>query len=126
MEEIFFGSSLDLHRHKQSPPYDNKLMQWKREDWALVDKHRIMIGLKHHTVQVVDHHPGWAALAAEACQKVRLVTGHLIVDMQHVGSTAVPGLSAKPILDLAASVRTQEAIPEIVRRLTQIGYIYRG
>jgi len=88
--------------------------------------HRTMIGLKRHTVRVVDHHPGWAALAADACQEVRLAGGALLADLQHVGSTAVPGLPAKPILDLAAGLRTLEAIPEIVRRLTDIGYIYRG
>jgi GrpB-like predicted nucleotidyltransferase (UPF0157 family) len=85
-----------------------------------------MIGLKRHTVQVVEHHPSWATLAADACQEARRVCGHLLADLQHVGSTAVPDLPAKPILDLAAAVATWEAIPELVQRLTGIGYIYRG
>jgi GrpB-like predicted nucleotidyltransferase (UPF0157 family) len=49
-----------------------------------------------------------------------------IVDVQHVGSTAVPDLPAKPILDIAAGVATFDAIREISRRLARIGYLYRG
>ena len=85
-----------------------------------------MIGLKRHTVEVVEHQPGWAALAAAAIQEVRLAGADLLTDVQHVGSTAVPDLPAKPVLDIAAGMRTSEVIPEIVRRLTDIGYIYRG
>ena len=85
-----------------------------------------MIGLRRHTVQIVDHHPGWAVLAAEACQEARRICGALLIDVQHVGSTAVPDLPAKPILDIAAGMRTPGAIPELVTLLTAIGYIYRG
>ena len=85
-----------------------------------------MIGLKRHTVQVVEHHPSWAALAADACQEARRVCGNRLADLQHVGSTSVPDLPAKPILDIAAAVATLDAIPELVQRLTGIGYIYRG
>lgn len=88
--------------------------------------HQSMIGLKRHTVQVVAHDPSWTTLAATACNEVQRAGGDLLADVQHVGSTAVPGLPAKPILDLTAGVRTLEAIPEIVRRLTAIGYLYRG
>src|SRR5918912_364122 len=85
-----------------------------------------MLGLKRDSVRVVEHNQGWAALAVDACQEVRLACGDLFEDLQHVGSTAVPSLPSKPILDLAAGVRTTEAIPEIVRRLTAIGYLYCG
>lgn len=85
-----------------------------------------MIGLKRHAVQVVEYHPSWARLAAEACHEARRVCGHLLADLQHVGSTAVPDLPAKPILDLAAAVATVDVIPELVQRLIGIGYSYRG
>jgi len=85
-----------------------------------------MIGLQRHIVQVVESHPGWAALAASACRVIQLAAGDFIADLQHVGSTAVPKLPAKPILDIAAGVRTPETIPELVKRLSTIGYLYRG
>ena len=84
-----------------------------------------MIGLKRHTVKIVNHDPEWAKLAAEACQAVRSACGELLVDVQHVGSTAVPRLPAKPILDIAAAVVTFDSMPELVRRLASIGYRHR-
>src|SRR5437867_3405493 len=85
-----------------------------------------MIGLKRHTVEVVDHDPSWAMLALEACQAVRSACGELLADLQHVGSTAVRDLPAKPVLDIAAAVVTFDSMSEIVRRLTRLGYLYRG
>ena len=85
-----------------------------------------MIGLRRHTVRLVDHNPDWADLAARACRQVREAGGALVADVQHVGSTAVPKLCAKPILDLAAAVTALHVLPELVEKLTAIGYIYRG
>ena len=85
-----------------------------------------MIGLRRHTVQVVDHDPGWAALGAEVCRQVRQAGGDLLADVQHVGSTAVQDLPAKPILDIAAAMVSPDAAPTLIERLTGIGYIYRG
>jgi GrpB-like predicted nucleotidyltransferase (UPF0157 family) len=85
-----------------------------------------MIGLKRGIVEIVDHDPDWAGLALASCQAVRNACRELLADVQHVGSTAMPGLPAKPILDIAAAVLTFDAMPEIVPRLARIGYLYRG
>lgn len=85
-----------------------------------------MLGLKRHSVWVVEHNPAWAALAVEACQRVGEAGGDLLLDVQHVGSTAVPDLPAKPILDLAAAVTTLDMMPELSERFTALGYLYRG
>lgn len=85
-----------------------------------------MLGLNRHIVRVVDHKPVWAALGAEACRQVKQAGGDLIADVQHIGSTAVPDLPAKPILDLAAAVFTIESMPGLVKKLMPYGYLYRG
>ena len=85
-----------------------------------------MLGLQRHIVKVVAHHTGWRALAAGACRDIQRAAGDFIADVQHVGSTAVPDLPAKPILDIAAAVRTLDVMPELLQRLPDIGYIYRG
>ncbi len=85
-----------------------------------------MIGLERHTVRLVEYQPEWAKRAEAACRAVRRTAGDLLVDVQHVGSTAVPGLPAKPVLDPAAALPSLEVVPELVERLTGIGYIYRG
>lgn len=85
-----------------------------------------MLGLNRYTVQVVKHHPDWAALAASACREIQLAAGGLIASLQHVGSTAVPDLPAKPILDIAAGIRTPEVVPELLELMPAIGYLYCG
>ena len=77
-------------------------------------------------MRVVDHDPSWAALGAEVCRQVTQAGGDLLVDAQHVGSTAVPDLPAKPILDIAAAVAGPDAVPPLIRRLTEAEYIYRS
>jgi GrpB-like predicted nucleotidyltransferase (UPF0157 family) len=86
----------------------------------------MMIGLQRHTVRLAEHHPGWKALAADACESLRRAGGDLVVAIEHVGSTAIPGLPAKPILDIAVAVPTLDVVPALVERFTQAGYIYRG
>ena len=85
-----------------------------------------MLGLKRHTVEIVEHQSNWIVLATDVCQQVELAGGNLLEEVQHVGSTAVPELRAKPILDIAAGIKSLSTIPELVKRLTDVGYIYRG
>jgi len=85
-----------------------------------------MLGLQRHTVRVVEHDPAWAAAFDGEARAIRRAGGGLILDLQHVGSTAVPGLPAKPILDIAGAVRSAGDVPELVRRLTAAGYLDRG
>jgi GrpB-like predicted nucleotidyltransferase (UPF0157 family) len=85
-----------------------------------------MIGLRRNTVQVVDYDPDWPVLFAGERKGLRRALSGLAADVQHVGSTAVPGLPSKPILDIAVAVTTLEIIQDIPKRLTEIGYIYRG
>ena len=85
-----------------------------------------MIGLQRHTVKVFDYDPGWARLGFEACHLVKDAGGALIADVQHIGSTAVPNLPAKPVLDLAAALSKPDALPRLSQRLATIGYIYQG
>lgn len=85
-----------------------------------------MPGLKRHTVKIVAHDPAWAMLGEELCRAVRDACGELIVDVQHVGSTAVPGLPAKPVIDIVVAVRTRAALPELSAGLARIGYLDRG
>jgi len=49
-----------------------------------------------------------------------------VLDLQHVGSTAIPGIRAKPILDIAADVASYEAAAVCIAPLEALGYTYRG
>ncbi|HEX9939297.1 MAG TPA: GrpB family protein, partial [Longimicrobium sp.] len=63
-----------------------------------------VLGLDRTVVRVVPYQPAWAALFAREAARLRAVLGERVLAIEHVGSTSVPGLAAKPILDLAASV----------------------
>jgi GrpB-like predicted nucleotidyltransferase (UPF0157 family) len=84
------------------------------------------LGLKRDTVRVVAHRAEWQELYEEERRALLVRVGHLAVEVRHVGSTAVPGLDAKPIIDIALAVRSTQDVPRLVGPLGDLGYIYRG
>ena len=85
-----------------------------------------MIGLRRGIVTLCSHNKDWLTLGTEACQKVQKACGNLSIAIEHVGSTSIPGLTAKPIIDLALGLSNKEVIHEIIPLLTEAGFIYRG
>jgi GrpB-like predicted nucleotidyltransferase (UPF0157 family) len=77
-------------------------------------------------VVVVDYDPAWPATFARLRERVVEVLGPLAVAVEHVGSTAVPGLAAKPIVDLDVVIADRGDLPEVVRRLRPLGYRHEG
>ena len=51
---------------------------------------------------------------------------HLVIEIKHVGSTSVPGLCAKPIIDIVAVMESYEVFPQIVSRLEKVGFRHEG
>jgi GrpB-like predicted nucleotidyltransferase (UPF0157 family) len=84
-----------------------------------------MLGLQRGTVQVVPYTPMWAELFQEECRRLQQALGSLALDIQHIGSTAVPGLAAKPIMDLGIAVSTDAEVAACVPLLAALGYTYR-
>lgn len=86
-----------------------------------------VLGLATSEVRLSPYDPDWAALGVAECARVRALLGDLAVDVLHVGSTAVPGIAAKPILDIVAAVGDSVAIDDVVGRLCATGaYCYEG
>jgi GrpB-like predicted nucleotidyltransferase (UPF0157 family) len=85
-----------------------------------------IIGLSRGIVSFVPHQPGWSNLFAEEREVLRQRIGQHALDIQHVGSTAVPGLAAKPILDIAIALATPDLIAPCRAPLVDLGYIDRG
>jgi GrpB-like predicted nucleotidyltransferase (UPF0157 family) len=85
------------------------------------------LGLATSEVRLTPHDPAWSELGAQECATVRVLLGDLAVDVMHVGSTAVPGIEAKPILDIVATVGDSVPIDDVVGRLCATGaYGYEG
>src|SRR5260370_10039977 len=83
-----------------------------------------VLGLENNLVRLNDHTQLWADLYREEEEHIRAAVGHLIVDLQHIGSTAIPGIKAKPILDMMAGVAQLERAILCKAPLQAIGYDY--
>jgi GrpB-like predicted nucleotidyltransferase (UPF0157 family) len=75
---------------------------------------------------VVPYHPEWPIQFQTIKKALLSKLDNLIIGIEHVGSTAVPGLAAKPILDMDAIYQRSENLPMIINNLTQLGYEYQG
>ncbi|HEY7422327.1 MAG TPA: GrpB family protein, partial [Gaiellaceae bacterium] len=75
---------------------------------------------------VVAYDEGWPALFEELAAPVRSAVADLGAEVEHVGSTAVPGLAAKPIVDLDVVVHSPDDVAAAIERLCGLGYTYQG
>ncbi len=84
----------------------------------------MMLGLNADKVRLSGYDPAWVDAYNKESVAVRKVLGEVLVDIQHIGSTSVPGLKAKPILDILAGVVSFDRIEEIIAILENSGYTY--
>lgn len=82
-----------------------------------------MIGLEKGIVRVVPHHPTWQDVFEQERRVLQEYIGGHVLDIQHVGSTAVPGLDAKPIIDIAVAVASPAGISACRQQLRTLGYL---
>ncbi|UCC11821.1 MAG: GNAT family N-acetyltransferase [candidate division WOR-3 bacterium] len=85
-----------------------------------------MIGLKKGTLNVVPYDPEWATFFSQEKQKILDAVGQYMVAIEHIGSTAVKGIWAKPIIDIAIGLKAYEDGFKCVGPLEEIGYVYKG
>ena len=77
-------------------------------------------------VVVLPYDAQWAAEFEKIKAEIMAAVGDFVIGMEHVGSTAVPGLSAKPCIDIDAVIRDMRVFDAVARRLAAIGYIHEG
>ncbi len=70
-----------------------------------------ILGLQRGIVRLHAYTPLWKELYQEEEKRIQAAIGHLIIDIQHIGSTAIPGIKAKPVLDMVVGVaRLRDAL----------------
>jgi GrpB-like predicted nucleotidyltransferase (UPF0157 family) len=74
-------------------------------------------------VRVVDYDPEWPRLYRREAERIRAVLGERVVRLEHIGSTSVPGLAAKPIIDVLLVVPDSGDEPAYVPDLEAAGYV---
>lgn len=76
-------------------------------------------------IQLVDYDPGWPDSFAEHQRRIRGALGDRAVRIEHIGSTAVPGLAAKPIIDVLLVVEKSSDEPSYLPEMEAAGYELR-
>lgn len=77
------------------------------------------------TIQLAPHDPSWPASYARLAERIRGALGEGVLLLEHVGSTSVPGLCAKPIIDMVLAVSDSADEPSYVPALEAAGFRLR-
>jgi GrpB-like predicted nucleotidyltransferase (UPF0157 family) len=76
-------------------------------------------------IVVSDYDPAWPVLFEDESARIRNALGALVLTVEHIGSTAVPGLPSKPIIDLLVGVRSfDEAMQRCIEPMQGLGDVY--
>ena len=78
------------------------------------------------TVVVVDYDEEWPRRFDELRRLIWPVVAEVALRIEHVGSTSVPGLAAKPIVDMTVVVARRSDVPPAIERLATLGYRHLG
>ena len=84
------------------------------------------LGLEHGTVKLVPFSSRWEKHYEKEKRVLCAAVGDLLTGIEHIGSTAVPNMQAKPIIDIAAQARNAAAIRKCISKLPKHGYEYKG
>ena len=82
--------------------------------------------MKTNKVIVLPYDAAWKSAFEAIRDELEAALGDLIIGTEHVGSTSVEGMSAKPCIDMDVIIKDYSAFGEIVRKLGAIGYIHEG
>ena len=82
-------------------------------------------GREHVAITVVDHDQQWPRRFEDTAERVRGILGGRALSVEHIGSTSVPGLAAKPIVDMLLTVADVADEAAYVPALESIGFVLR-
>jgi len=79
-----------------------------------------------NTLIILPYDPNWKTEFERIRDYLLEQIGDLVIEIKHVGSTSVPGLCAKPIIDIVAVMESYDVFPAIVERLEKVGFQHEG
>ena len=82
--------------------------------------------MKTIKVEVVPYEINWKAAFEKIKSEIQEAIGELIIGIEHVGSTSVEGLSAKPCIDIDVIIEDYSVFDSVVKKLNEIGYVHEG
>ncbi|WP_105615877.1 GrpB family protein [Vallitalea okinawensis] len=78
------------------------------------------------TMEVVPYNPNWIKEFEVEKNRINAIMEKEIIDIHHIGSTSIPGIYAKPVIDLLIAVIDIQAIDQYDRQMATLGYIPKG
>lgn len=82
--------------------------------------------MKTTKVIVTPYDAAWKSAFLDIKREIEAVLGDLIIGIEHVGSTSVEGMSAKPCIDIDVVMEDYTVFDQMVQKLADIGYIHEG
>lgn len=73
-------------------------------------------------IRVIDHNAEWINMFEAEKKKLKMIFGEELIDVHHIGSTAVPGLKAKPVIDMMPVVKNINAVDQYDADMSDLGY----
>ena len=85
-----------------------------------------MLGLKRGEVAFVDHQTEWEEIAWVTIKELKEIFRDTALDIQHIGSTAIRSINAKPIIDIVVGVENFESLSVVLLRIEESGIYTRS
>ena len=106
-----------------------------KDESRSVDNHQLIAEARHFMddttrpadapVEIAPYDPSWPDRFGEEAERVgRVLAAWLVGPVEHIGSTAIPGLAAKPVIDIMAGVRTLDDSRPAIAAAAELGYCY--
>lgn len=77
-------------------------------------------------VEVVSYNSNWKKMYKEESGKIKNILNDIIIDIHHIGSTAIPGIKSKPVIDILVEVKDIEEVDQYNRKMKELGYEVMG
>ena len=82
--------------------------------------------MSHRVIKVIDYDQNWVALFESEKTRLAMAIGDNGIKIEHIGSTSVAGLAAKPIIDILIEVKKLSGLDSINKEFEALGYIVKG
>src|SRR3989338_7547229 len=79
----------------------------------------------NHMKGIENYSPEWPKKYKLEAEKIKVILGDDVKDIQHIGSTSIPGVIAKPLIDIGVLVDSIDGIDSFVKKLEPLGYSYK-
>lgn len=77
-------------------------------------------------VELKEYNPEWSRLFTEAANEIKSILQENCIEIYHIGSTAIPNIYAKPIIDVLPVVKDISTVDSLNTKFEELGYVCLG